>query len=327
LNDRNIKLIIEYDGTNYKGWQTQKPGNAKKRKSESPGIQNNIVTIQEIVQEAICKITNEDIKLTGAGRTDSGVHAQGQVANFHTSSDIAVQRFPFAINAYLPPDIAVKFAEEAPLSFNARRDAKAREYMYVINNSKFRSALERLYSYHVPLELDIQAMKQSADYFKGEHDFTGFTCGNSGDRKTDSDEADAVIARKSDVEDMTKQSQSIEIASPFARNDPKDRGNPLNPPYQGEDSRLLSPFTKGERRRIRNIMKLDIEKKSDFIYITVKANSFLMHMVRYMVAALLETGRGKMKPEDIKLYLEPSLKKWTHSRVPARGLFLMKVEY
>ncbi len=266
---RNIKLIIEYDGTNYKGWQTQKPGNAKKRKSESPGIQNNIVTIQEIVQEAICRITNEDIKLTGAGRTDSGVHAQGQVANFHTSSDIAVQRFPFAINAYLPPDIAIKFAEGAPLSFNARRDAKAREYMYVINNSKFRSALERLYSYHVPLELDIQAMKQSADYLKGEHDFTGFMA-----------TVDKVSGR-----------------------------------------------VKGEKGGIRNIMKLDIEKKDDFIYITVKANSFLMHMVRYMVAALLETGRGKMKPENIQLYLEPSLKKWTHSRAPARGLFLMKVEY
>ena len=74
-------------------------------------------------------------------------------------------------------------------------------------------------------------------------------------------------------------------------------------------------------------MKLEIEKKDDFFYITVKANSFLMHMVRYIVAALLEAGNRKMKPEDIQQYLEPALKKWTHSRAPAQGLFLMKVEY
>ena len=257
---RNIKLIVEYDGTNYKGWQDQQSARSSEGKGKRPRAKNGLLTIQGILREAIGRITHEDIKLTGAGRTDSGVHAQGQVANFQTESHLTIERFPLAINAYLPHDIAVKCAEEVPLEFNARKDAKAREYLYVINNHKFRTALKRLYSYHVPFALDIQAMRQTAGYLIGEHDFTGFASGK-------------------------------------------------------------------REKRTRNIMKLEIEKKDDFFYITVKANSFLMHMVRYIVAALLEAGNRKMKPEDIHQYLEPALKKWTHSRAPAQGLFLMKVEY
>lgn len=245
LRKRNIKLIIEYDGTNYSGWQTQA----------------HVPSIQSTVKSAIEKLTGEDIILIGAGRTDSGVHAQGQAANFHTQTRLSVDSISLAINAHLPKDIAVKSAEEVPLDFNARKNAKAREYMYVVSNNKFRTALYRHYSYHVPLKLDIPAMKEAADYFKGKHDFSGFT----GGRKTENG--------------------------------------------------------------VRNIMKLDIKRKDDFICITVRANSFLTHMIRYMVAALLEAGRDIMKPEDIKIYLEPTLKKWTHSRAPAQGLFLMKVEY
>ena len=257
---RNIKLIVEYDGTNYRGWQDQQSARSQEQKGKRTRAKIAPLTIQGILREAIGRITHEDIKLTGAGRTDSGVHAQGQVANFHTASALTLERFPLAINACLPADIAVKSAEEVPLQFDARKDAKAREYLYVINNHKFRTALKRLYSFHVPLALDIQAMQQAAGYLTGEHDFTGFAFGNKG-------------------------------------------------------------------KRTRNIMKLEIKKKDDFLYITVKANSFLQHMVRYIVAALLEAGKRKMKPEDIKLYLEPVLRKWTHSRAPARGLYLMKVEY
>jgi tRNA pseudouridine38-40 synthase len=268
---RNIKLVIEYDGTNYNGWQVQKPEVTSQRLNWSAKNKSTkaISTIQGILQEAIKKVTNEDIKLVGAGRTDAGVHAKAQVANFHTLSNIPVAKLPFAINTHLPEDIVIKSAEEVPLDFNARRDAKAREYMYVINNHRFRSAVQRLYSYHIPFNLNIGAMQDAAEYLKGEHDFSGFTCKN----------------RKFDASGQ-------------------------NP-----------------HPEIRNIMRLDIEKKDDFIYIVIKANSFLMHMVRYMVSALLTVGREKMKPEDIKLYLEPNPIKWTYSRAPAKGLFLMKVEY
>ncbi|MGC8684266.1 MAG: tRNA pseudouridine(38-40) synthase TruA [bacterium] len=261
---RNIKLVIEYDGTNYNGWQEQRIKNFLEQKHTRP-----ILTIQKTLKEAIYKVTHENIKIIGAGRTDAGVHAKAQVANFLTSSNIPTDKLPFAINAHLPEDIAIKSAEEVSLGFNARKDAKAREYMYVINNHRFRTAIERLYSHHVPFPLDVNAMKHAAEYFKGTHDFRGF-CGK------------AMKMRASQNSKMTT---------------------------------------------YRNILRLDIEKKENFIYVFIRANSFLMHMVRYMVAALLEVGRGRMKPEDVKLYLEPTLMKWTLSRVPAKGLFLVEVEY
>lgn len=305
---RNIKLVIEYDGTQYHGWQTQKKGVKQERSeigSQKSGEgkedldsrwnssrlrrdgndKNKVLTIQGVLENAVQSITNENIKLTGAGRTDAGVHALGQVANFHTSSALEADVFPFAINAHLPGDIAVRSAEEVPLDFNARRSAKAREYLYMIHNHTFRSAVKRLYSYHVPQKLDLGAMGRAADYFKGEHDFSGFTCTNSQDKIQ----------------------------------------NPSHPPLlKGTEGGIR--FAKGSGG-VRNIMNLDIEKKDRFIYITVKANSFLMHMVRYMVAALVEVGRKNMQPEDIRLYLGPRPQKWTRSRAPAHGLFLMAVEY
>ncbi len=290
LKSRNIKLVIEYDGTGYRGWQVQQSGVGNRGGKARSGTA--VLTIQGTLQEAIREITGEDVAITGAGRTDAGVHARGQVANFHTASDITVERFPFAVNAHLPPAIAIKSAEEVPTGFNARRNAKAREYMYVINNHRFRSALARLYSFHVPSMLDVGAMMQAAQNFKGEHDFSGFTC-------TDSHK------------------KSLDAPHPpwsKAAGDPGEHtvGEPLNIQRPGG---------------VRNIMDLGIERRMEFIYVTVKANSFLMHMVRYIVAALLEVGREHMGPEDIKLYLGPSPRKWTHSRAPAKGLFLMKVEY
>lgn len=266
---RNIKLVIEYDGTNYKGWQEQREKDFLGQNHKAKSNIYPISTIQGVLKEAIYKITNENVKLYGAGRTDAGVHAKAQVANFLTSSDIPIEKLPFAINAHLPLDIVIKSAEEVALNFNARKDAKAREYVYVINNHRFRTAIERAYSYHVPFPLDINNMKQAAEYLIGEHNFRGF-CGKGG-------------------------------------------------------KKLISG--KPETFAYRKIIRLDIEKKEDFIYFFVKANSFLMHMVRYIVSALLEIGKGRMKPEEIKQYLEPILKKWTISRAPAKGLFLMKVEY
>ncbi len=286
---RNIKLTIEYDGTNYNGWQDQQLRTPGRRVDGPSGTRTRLLTIQGILREALERITQADVSLIGAGRTDAGVHAQGQVAHFHTASGLPVERFPFAINAQVPRDIVVRSAEEVAPEFNARRDATAREYRYVIYNHKFRTAVMRLYSYQVPFSLDADAMAEAAGYFTGVHDFSGFTCRTGRGRSTVDDEQDVPEQVSADREEGVS--------------DP--RYNPS----------------------MKKIMKLDIEKKDDFFYITVKANSFLMHMVRYMVAALLEVGKGEMKPGDIKLHLEPGLKKWTRSRAPARGLCLMRVEY
>ena len=124
---RNIKLLIEYDGKNFAGWQTQ------------PGKES----VQGEIESAISAITGENIELIGSGRTDAGVHALGQVANFHTNSNIEISKFPYAINSKLKKSIVVKGAEEVDDRFHARYNCKGKTYLYVINNNEFPSALNR----------------------------------------------------------------------------------------------------------------------------------------------------------------------------------------
>jgi tRNA pseudouridine38-40 synthase len=157
---RNIKLVIEYDGTNYSGWQVQENG---------PSIQGPI-------ERVLSAITGERIKLHGSGRTDAGVHARGQVANFKTSSTISVERFAYALNSKLPRDIVIKDSKEVPLDFHARYSAVGKRYSYQVINSKFPSALSRNYAYHVHYceRLDIDRVKQAAEAFIGTYDFSGF---------------------------------------------------------------------------------------------------------------------------------------------------------
>lgn len=164
----NVKIEIEYDGTNYHGWQKQK----------------NSISIQEIMENAIKKVLNEEVKLIGAGRTDAGVHAKGQVANFHTNTKIPMEKLPYAINSQLPPDIVVKSATIVPEDFHARYSAKAKVYTYTIYNSKFPSPFYRYYSYFYPFQLDLKSMREAASYIVGEHDFAAFKASNSSVKNT-----------------------------------------------------------------------------------------------------------------------------------------------
>ncbi|NLY45206.1 MAG: tRNA pseudouridine(38-40) synthase TruA [Tissierella sp.] len=155
---RNIKLVIEYDGTAYSGWQSQ----------------DNSVGIQEIIEKAIRKTTGEKVKLIGSGRTDAKVHAKGQVANFFTNSNIPGDRFVYALNIKLPYDIQIIESEEVDLDFHSRFSAKRKRYRYVIYNGKILRPLYRNFSYHVGRTLDIEEMKKTMDYFIGEKDFESF---------------------------------------------------------------------------------------------------------------------------------------------------------
>lgn len=155
---RNIKLTIEYDGTNYLGWQKQPQG----------------PTVQLEIEKVLKNMTGEDINLSGSGRTDSGVHAFGQVANFQTNSKIKVNEFQMGLNSSLPKDITIINAEETDLDFHAQFSAKSKTYIYKILNSPHPSALLRKRAWFVPLELDIDLMKRSAEYLIGEHDFKAF---------------------------------------------------------------------------------------------------------------------------------------------------------
>lgn len=160
---KNVKLTIEYDGTNYHGWQIQKNAN----------------TIQGILVDTLEKLTGEEIILNGSGRTDSKVHAYSQTANFKTNSNIPAKRFSYALNRLLPEDIIVKKSEEVDMDFHARFSVQGKMYRYLIYNSKFRSALLRNRAWHIPYSLNFEEMKKSANFFIGTHDFSAFKASGS----------------------------------------------------------------------------------------------------------------------------------------------------
>jgi len=155
---RNLKLIIEYDGTNYAGWQTQ----------------SGRATLQQTLEETIHKITGEWMHVQGSGRTDSGVHALGQTANFRTRSRIPAARLRLALNALLPPDIVVRSVREAPPEFHAQFDAKWKTYRYTILNDRVPTALNRFFCHQVPVPLGVRAMRRAARCLVGRHDFQAF---------------------------------------------------------------------------------------------------------------------------------------------------------
>jgi len=156
---RNIKLIIEYDGKLYNGWQKQ-PGKAN---------------IQGEIENAIFKVTGETVDLIGSGRTDAGVHALGQVANFKLeNSNLAIDKMAMAINSQLKPTIRIKKAYEVEERFHSRYNAKKKTYRYVINNSEIPSAIYRGMQYHFKMPLNVKEMEKAAKYLEGEHDFKAF---------------------------------------------------------------------------------------------------------------------------------------------------------
>ena len=155
---RNIKLVIEYDGKDFNGWQKQPTK----------------LNIQGEIEKAIKQITGEEVDLTASGRTDAGVHALGQVANFKTNSNIPIEKIPIALNSNLKKSIVIKSAEEVEERFHSRLNCKRKTYRYIINNSKYGTAIYRNLETHIPMKLDIQKMQEAVKYFEGEHDFKAF---------------------------------------------------------------------------------------------------------------------------------------------------------
>lgn len=155
---RNIRLLIEYDGTAFHGWQSQ----------------INARAVQDEVSRAIKIVTGEDCILTGSSRTDTGVHALGQVANFWTDSKIPPDKYVYALRSVLPEDIVIRRSEEVASDFHSRYSAKGKKYRYIIYNSEMSSALLRNRAYHIPSKLDYNAMCKAVSYFPGTHDFSAF---------------------------------------------------------------------------------------------------------------------------------------------------------
>lgn len=155
---QNFKLIIEYEGTAYCGWQ---------RQAGDP-------TIQKTIETALNRMTGEAVTLTGSGRTDAGVHARAQVANFRLETTLAADVFLRGLNSLLPDDIVILHCEPVDEAFHARYDAKSKIYAYRILNRPVRSALSRHHAWHIRERLDLEAMRLAMDHLKGEHDFSAF---------------------------------------------------------------------------------------------------------------------------------------------------------
>jgi len=243
---RNIKLTIEYDGTNYCGWQRQA----------------RLKSIQAVIEQSLNKLLQQKVKVFGSGRTDAGVHAKGQVANFQAETGLGLENIRNGLNALLPEEIAVREIKEVSPGFNSRYAAKSKVYRYTILRQETRSPFFRNHSLFIPYGLNIEVMKKAASYLEGRHNFRSF------------------------------QTQNKENPHPE-----------------------------------RTIKRLKINAKENFIYIDIEADGFLHNMVRRIVGVLLEVGRGKLKPVQVRKILEANDPRLGGPTVPARGLCLMRVKY
>lgn len=268
----NYKIILQYEGTRYQGWQKQ-------------GNTDN--TIQAKLEAVLSKMTGQKIEVDASGRTDAGVHALGQTANFHINAepdgtDIKAsgaenkKRSPGEImeymNFYLPEDIAVISVEEVSERFHSRLNAKGKTYCYRVVNSHIPHVFDRRYVHILEERPDIGAMKRALPYLTGTHDFKAFTSAKKG-RKSTVRRIDEIRIEKAESASMSLQGVQDEIR---------------------------------------------------FWY---SGNGFLYHMVRIMTGTLLEVGLHKRKPEDIAEILESGRRENAGELVPAKGLTLMEVRY
>jgi tRNA pseudouridine38-40 synthase len=273
---RNLRLVISYDGTDFHGWQ---------RQPDAP-------TVQERLESAIERILGEKVQVYGSGRTDAGVHALNQVANFKTACRIPCENLLKALNNTLQSTVRIIDISEAPLRFHARRDARSKTYRYRILQAPVASPFVNRFVWHYPFPLDIGRMAQAAKLLEGEHDFSSFAA------------ADASVAQ---------------ALLPVHRGTATDAAQARVPVRRGkaETSLVRTIFTSRILRRPRTCM---------LIY-EVTGRGFLHHMVRNIVGTLVEVGRGKLDPIDITRILEARDRTLAGPTAPAQGLCLVRVHY
>ncbi len=272
----HYKLTIEYDGTLYHGWQKQP----------------HHTTIQGNIESTLSRLTQETIKIIGAGRTDAGVHALGQVAHFQLNRSIAPATLLRGLNALLPRDIVVKEVKVVDAAFHARYGARRKTYRYFISNSTVRSPWNRKTSWQFGLPLDISKMRKAAQSLIGTHDFSSLCA-------TDND-------AKNHIVDLLK----ISISKKGER------------PLRGQ--RAL----RGERPlRGQHALREECPLRENQIQITLTANRFLRYMVRNIVGLLVEIGQGKRNANTITAILKGKDRSLAGKTAPPHGLFLMEVKY
>jgi len=190
---KHIKLVIGYDGTEFHGFQRQR----------------GLRTVQEELESTLTTLLGHPVSIKAAGRTDRGVHAEGQVVSFWTNCPIPVERLPIVLNRLLPPDIVAKGAKEVRPEFHPRFDATSRIYRYLIDNRPVPSALLRRYAWHIPEPLDVKAMKAAAQYLVGTHDFVSFHASGSDLGSTVREMKRIVISKRNGIIAITMEANAF----------------------------------------------------------------------------------------------------------------------
>jgi len=269
---RNLRLTVAYDGTGFHGFQTQRPG---------------LRTVQAELEKAVFAIGGETAKISGAGRTDAGVHARGQVINFRTRSAIPVERWPLALGSRLPSDVVVKDAAEVDLDFHARYLAVGKVYRYLIYESAVPSPFWDRYALRWPgSALDTDAMRHAAGILQGRHDFRAFH--DSGSRVRDTRRHLFHTGLHQFMED--------------------DLWAVVHPPFPAGETPPLPGSTR-------------------FLGVTLIADGFLYHMARVVTGTLLEVGASRLTPDALRERLVDGRRHLTGPTAPARGLCLERVLY
>jgi tRNA pseudouridine38-40 synthase len=285
---RNIRLLIAYDGTDFHGWQRQ----------------SNVLTVQECLESAIERILGQKAHVWGSGRTDAGVHASNQVANFKTECPIPCDNLVKALNDALPPTVRIKHAHEVSAQFHARYDVRSKTYRYRILQAPVCSPFLWRFVWHYPFPLAAERMAEAARLFEGEHDFTSFAAADG----SASEEGSPNACEDRDGSRQDRQSHGQTAVG--ARH-----GVPLR--VKVETAMVRRIFASRILRRPRTSM---------LIY-EVSGNGFLHHMVRNMAGTLLEVGRGKLEPSAIIRILNARDRAMAGPTAPSRGLCLVRVEY
>lgn len=280
---RNIRLVISYDGTDFHGWQ---------RQPQAPSV-------QACLEGAIEKMLGERVQVWGSGRTDAGVHALKQVANFKTACRIPCANLLKALNDTLPPTVRIKEAEEVAEKFHARYDVRAKTYRYRILQAPVCSPFLWRFVYHYPFPLDWARMAEAARLLEGEHDFTSFAGaeGHAGEV-----------------------GECLPAQTGTGHGPPDEREHPKSATLPGRAG------TPGMVRKIYQSRVLWRPRTSLLIY-EVRGSGFLHHMVRNIVGTLIEVGRGKLAPHDMLGILKVRDRARAGATAPARGLCLAQVEY
>jgi tRNA pseudouridine38-40 synthase len=297
-----FKITLAYDGTDFVGWQRQASG----------------TSIQGLLEEALGELDERPVAVAGAGRTDAGVHALGQVASFSLERQMAPQTLVRALNAKLPTSVRVGSAIEAPAGFHARFGARAKFYRYRIWNGDVLSPFERRYVWHIGGALDLDRMIAAARFVVGKHDFAAFQAGGSSARTTEREVSASRVTITTEGAEDTERNNHRDTEGNNHRDTETQRKDNLALCLGASVVDPLSASVVDPLRVLRGGALLTYE---------IEGDGFLRHMVRIIVGTLVEVGRGRRPAEWLREVIESRDRAHAGPTAPAEGLFLVGVDY